>query len=288
MKQKIKFKVLKQSAEVGGKYYGRIDNADPINAELTMQQIIDFKKLHNYSASQLAALMEEILQGAAELVARDGYPRNLSTLLKFEARIKGTFANSEATVTNQKVYVNPRLLKDIKVDIDKSNFEFNNENDSTAPRITSAAEEVSVFGWTPTGAFAVRSGGLVPTMRGPLTLAGVRLAPNGWTADCKLRVTVFRDGDLLCRLDDAAGAADVAMVKTTTPAVASLNTLTFNVDALNQGESENAWIPDGELVSPYAYTPLAGDELLFEFDRMLTDGSGTIVSTEHRVTLASD
>ena len=288
MKQKIKFKVLKQSAEVGGKYYGRIDNADPINAELTMQQIIDYKKLHNYSASQLASLTEEVLQGAAELVARDGFPRNLSSLLKFEARIRGTFANSEASVTDQKVYVNPRLLKDIKVDIDKSNFEFNNENDSTAPRITSAAEEVSVFGWTPTGAFAVRSGGLVPTMRGPLTLAGVRLAPNGWTADCKLRVSVFREGNLLCRLDDAADATRAAMVRSTTPAVASLNTLTFNVDALDQGESENSWIPDGDLATPYAYAPAAGDELLFEFDRMLTDGSGMIVTAEHRVTLARD
>lgn len=290
-KVKVQFKVLKQSADVGGKYYGLIDNSNPVNPTLTMQQIIDYKKLHNYSASQLSALIEDVLQGAAELVARDGQPRNLSSLLKFEARIRGTFANPEAAVTSQNVYVAPRMLKDIKVSLDKGDFEFSNTNDSTDPRISSAALESEAFETWSLAAFPVNADYADNNFAlGPLTLSGIRLAPNGWTADCKFDVAVKRSGALLCHLTKATEAqtgtaGTMGMFDDTAPTVASLNSLTFPLVSDDGYGAFNAWTLDldGEHRDPYLYTPEAGDEISFIFTRNL--GTGEAVETVKTVTL---
>lgn len=290
-KVKVEFKVLKQSAEVGGKYYGIIDNSNPVNPTLTMQQIIDYKKLHNWSASQLGALVEDVLQGAAELVARDGQPRNLSSLLKFEARIKGTFANPEAAVTSQNVYVSPRMLKDIKASLDKGDFEFSNTNDSTDPRISSAALESDDFETWSVGAFPVNSSYADAHMAlGSLTLSGLRLAPNGWTADCALAVEVWRNGALACNLtkvtEAQSGTAGTGGIfNDTNPTVASLNSLTFPLLSTDGYNGFNAWTldADGEHRNPTTWTPTAGDELRFIFSRNL--GTGESVETVKKVVL---
>lgn len=295
-KQKVKFKVLKQSADVGGKFYGVIDNADPFVPAVTMQQIIDYKKLHNYSASQLAALIEDVLQGAAELVARDGLPRNLSSLLKFEARIRGTFANSEASVTNQKVYVAPRMLKDIKTDLNKADFEFTNTNDNTAPRITSAALEFAGFNtWSVADAFktVTGEGGSCRVFKGDLTLAGTRLCPDGWAADCKFKATVFRVVDNveaeLCRLDRRGDDTWTGFLNGLDASVASLNAITIpslGADGIVDGVF-NAWKDLGAESDPYTWVPAVGDRIQFYFERTLNDGSGSVVYTTKDVTLVA-
>lgn len=196
MKTKIYFRVLRQSAEAGGKLYGIIDNANVVSPEVTIQEILDLKKLGNYSAKQLAALMEDIIQGAGELVARDGRPRSLSTMLKFEGKIRGTFDNPDERISTQRVIVRPRLLKDIKLDIDKSQFEFVNTNDKEGIVISSALVQ-GFDSWSASRCFA--NGFPV----GNLIVTGQRLVPTGWEADgCNVRMTVFRNGVDLCRLDE--------------------------------------------------------------------------------------
>lgn len=296
IKQKVKYRVIKQSAEVGGKFYGVINNSDPFVPSVTMQQIIDYKKLHNYSASQLAALIEDVLQGAAELVARDGLPRNLSSLLKFEARIRGTFQNSEASVTDQKIYVSPRLLKDIKVDLNKADFEFTNENDTTAPRITSAALEFPGFNtWSVADAFktVTGDGGSCKVFKGDLTLAGSRLCPDGWAADCKFKATVFRTTDgveaQLCRLDRRGEDTWTGFLLGLEPSVASINAITvesLGADQLVDGVM-NAWKDLGDESEPYTWEPAVGDRIQFYFERTLNDGSGSVVYTTKDVVLVA-
>ena len=285
-KVKVEFKVLKQSAEVGGKYYGIIDNSNPVNPTLTMQQIIDYKKLHNWSASQLGALVEDVLQGAAELVARDGQPRNLSSLLKFEARIKGTFANPEAAVTSQNVYVSPRMLKDIKATLDKSDFEFSNTNDSTDPKISAVTLESEAFTVWNTSCWAASQLGNPLLPIGDLSISGTRLAPSGWTEDCSLKIEVKRGMSelVLCRLDLVEAGEEAPYEKygcwQLPPNTASLNAVVLQkVTDSVANLMANAWKPDaeGHFSEMYQYTPQADDRIYFTLRRKL---GGADVYTE--------
>ena len=299
-KQVIKYKVIKQSAEMGGKFYGVVDNGSPISAELTMEQIIDKRKLHNYSARQLTVLMEEVLQGAAELVSRDGMPRLLSSLLKFEARIRGTFVNTESGITTQDILVKPRMLKDIKVMIDKDNFTFVNESGDTSPKISGAAQESENFhGWTLADAFHEDDvdGIAVWLPWGALTLSGVRLAPDGWTGDCHWSMSAIR-GDTIYRFDKYNRTQETAILGMfiAPPSVASDNVLTFGYEGVDDG---NAWIantidPTVPASEAYVgvgggglnvYTPAAGDKIVFTFARDLGDGSGSVVMAQKSYTL---
>lgn len=285
-KVKVQFKVLKQSADVGGKYYGIIDNSNPVNPTLTMQQIIDFKKLHNYSASQLSALIEDLLQGAAELVARDGQPRNLSSLLKFEARIRGTFANPEAAVTSQNVYVAPRMLKDIKVTLDKGDFEFSNSNDRTDPRIADVAlDKVGWYAWDIETSFVSASDAGF-AFAAPLVISGDRLCPNGWTADCSLTARVLRTGAYLCNIEyHSTGDTFYGMLDPSTPTLAAINAIKPSVFTPGTPDwDSNAWTKDGDSFLPYGWTPQAGDKIEFSFTRKLS-GSEELVTVTKTVTL---
>lgn len=279
-KVKVQFKVLKQSADVGGKYYGLIDNSNPVNPTLTMQQIIDFKKLHNYSASQLSALIEDVLQGAAELVARDGQPRNLSSLLKFEARIRGTFANPEAAVTSQNVYVAPRMLKDIKVTLDKGDFEFSNTNDSTDPRIAAITQDYDGFERWGVDSWTDGEGGMPILFKGDLAVSGTRLAPSGWTEDCKFTCEVLRGSSLIpvAHLEKKVINEEVYGCFGDVPSLAALNALTFNrIKVDDTGFAGNAWRLSGGDIGdpePTAYVPAVGDKLKFTFTRHLGSAGG--------------
>lgn len=296
-KQPIKYKVIRQSAEMGGKFYGVINNADTINAELTMEQIIDKRKLHNFSAKQLTVLMEEVLQGAAELVARDGMPRNLSSLLKFEARIRGTFANTESGITTQDILVKPRMLKDIKVTIDKDNFTFVNESGDTSPKITGLAEESGLFvEWSREGAFIDESEVSTASLFkpfGPLTVSGVRLAPSGqWSEDYKMSVALVR-GESIYRLDHYAAGDEEWGMWTNAASVASDNVLKFAKDTTADGNCWRAITLDPTVAASEAYldvdehrvVPTTGDRLVFTFARLLGDGSGSVVMASKEVTL---
>lgn len=276
-KVKVQFKVLKQSADVGGKYYGLIDNSNPVNPTLTMQQIIDYKKLHNYSASQLSALIEDVLQGAAELVARDGQPRNLSSLLKFEARIRGTFANPEAAVTSQNVYVAPRMLKDIKVSLDKGDFEFSNTNDSTAPKISAITQDVDGWdGWKVSSFDTTGATATIPAVAlGDLIFSGDRLAPNGWTADCSIAIEVFREDTFLCKLHkgEIDGGTLFAGMWESSASLAAVNAMRFaKMPRTYENLSYNGWTGTGASATGIDYTPTAGDKIAFSFTRNLGTG----------------
>lgn len=175
----IKFKTYRQSAAVGGKIYGVPNLGDPVVAEVTMQEVIDYAKLHNYSADTLSALLSQVIAGVGDLVARDGRPRMLSDLLKFEPVIKGTFDNLEQTVTNQKVLVRPRMLKEIKVALDPSAYSWQNQNDKDSPRIISVAPVSALFD-------SVTRESLIASLADGgsgfgWTYAGNRLCPNGWS-----------------------------------------------------------------------------------------------------------
>lgn len=284
-KVKVQFKVLKQSADVGGKYYGLIDNSNPVNPTLTMQQIIDFKKLHNYSASQLSALIEDVLQGAAELVARDGQPRNLSSLLKFEARIRGTFSNPEAAVTSQNVYVAPRMLKDIKVSLDKGDFEFSNTNDSTDPKVTQVAQDYDGFsGWKLDAFSPADIPGAPFVAKGDLVYTGDRLCPNGWTSDCKVAIEVFRGDTFIGRLDkfEVDGGTIVAGMWDATASLAAINAIRFNAIAASaENYGFNAWTGEGASATGIDYTPQAGDVIGFTFTRNLSSGEPVTVGKSY-------
>lgn len=173
----IKFKTYRQSSQVGGKIYGVPNLGDTVVASVTMQEVIDYAKLHNYSAASLEALLSQVISGVADLVARDGKPRNLSDLLKFEPVIKGTFDNLEQTVTNQKVIVRPRMLKEIKLALNAGDYSWQNQNDSTSPRLVSAAPISSAYSVPDLASFTAS----ITSPYFGWTLAGSRLAPNGNT-----------------------------------------------------------------------------------------------------------
>lgn len=275
MKTKIYFRVLRQSAEAGGKLYGIIDNANVVSPEVTIQEILDLKKLGNYSAKQLAALMEDIIQGAGELVARDGRPRSLSSLLKFEGKIRGTFDNPDERISTQRVIVRPRLLKDIKLDIDKSQFEFVNTNDKEGIVISSALVQ-GFDSWSASRCFA----GGFPV--GNLIVTGQRLVPTGWTEDgCKVRMFVLRNGTQLCRLDEKLYDPEAniyvgSFEKKPLSGSAGYNGFTLGhlSDPINP---YNAWTgtDDEPLAHTYNWVPAAGDQILIEFERDTAQGPTT-------------
>ena len=262
-------------------------------------------------------IVEDVLQGAAELVARDGIARNVSSLLKFESRIKGTFRNTEAIVTSdQKVIVSPRMLKDIRVDIDRQDFTFENTNDNTAPKILSVAIESDEFtGWN-LAAFKTwqMDGYSIVLPIGPLTISGTRLCPTGWTDDCALGITLYRQGELFFRLDRvliSGGDVDTdSGAFSGTPTVASENVVKIGWantenpleppdpcyywkglgDApLTARERQNAYdycpLPVTTENCRQLITPQVGDEITFSFGRNLQDGSGSRVVASKTYTI---
>lgn len=304
-KPKMKYKVIRQSDAVGARFYGVIDNADPVVAELTMQQIIEYKKLYNYSPKQLAVMIEDVLQGAAELVARDGLARNVSSLLKFEARIAGTFANTESGISDQKIYVKPRMLKDIKVNIDKGNFSFENATSSTAPKISGLALESEQFtGWN-VDAFQKDGDTNNRYFIAPLTISGVRLCPDGWTSDCAIAVGAINAEGVIYRFDTRAFSSTSPSIDAesgtlnVTPTVASDNVLKFvkasntlqvwrgkNTSPIGTGDNPLDFLfqPDQEFAM-LNYVPTVGDRIFVSFRRQLADGSGSFVEAYKEVTL---
>ena len=279
----VKFKTYKQSARVGGKIYGVANLADPVVPEVTMQECIDYAKLHNFSAAQLEALISQVLQAAADLVARDGRPRNLSELLKFEPVIKGTFSNLEAGVTNQKIVIRPRLLKEIRVNLPSDAFSWQNVNDTTAPRVISWAidtTEAAVFtelAWQEAIAASITQNPY------GVTVAGERLAPLGWQQGYAIRMYLQR-GDVKERIDYAeltnggyAGLFDAPLASD--PMAATENTLLLKGHA-HSSESPYSltWVFDGDNLMPGTFNDVRrGDKVVFEFDRPLFS-DGTVVT----------
>lgn len=313
----IRYKVLKQAATIGGKFYAVVNNSQSVTPALTMQQIVEYKKLYSYNPKQLVQIVEDVLQGAAELVARDGIARNVSSLLKFESRIKGTFRNSEAIVTSdQKVIVSPRMLKDIRVDIDRADFTFENTNDNTAPKILSVAiEDENFTGWNLAAFKTWQMEGYSVTLPiGPLTISGTRLCPSGWTADCALGITLRRQGEVYLRLDKVAISGDDIDTESGafsgTPLVASENVVKIGWD--HEGDPttppDPSWywkaIGDAPLTASkranaidycaapvtlencrMLVTPQVGDEINFQIGRNLQDGSGSFVIASKTYTI---
>lgn len=297
-KPTVKFKTYKQSARVGGKIYGVADLSDPQIASVTMQEVIDYAKLHNYSASTLEALLSQVISGVADLVARDGRPRNLSDLLKFEPVIKGTFSNMEQSVTNQKVVIRPRLLKEIRVNISADSFAWQNQNDTLSPVIRSVAPISQEYSDVSIASFTASIG----SDEGfGWTLAGSRLAPNGWDASCSFEVVLFRpNGGFPGLGEDDYLHFERAMVTETgvpDPLTAGCflhnagDEATDNAIALTWGvpDSVSAWYYHNTGADPVKrpyeteLVPQAGDVLTFRFTR--TVASGDTFTAEKSYTL---
>lgn len=258
----IKFKTYRQSAAVGGKIYGVPYLGDTIVADVTMQEVIDYAKLHNYSADTLSALLSQVIAGVGDLVARDGRPRMLSDLLKFEPVIKGTFNNMEQTVTTQKVLVRPRMLKEIKVALDPSAYSWQNQNDKESPRLISVAPVSALFD-------SVTRESLIASLADGgsgfgWTYAGNRLCPNGWRDSSfsvllpyeqdgnmiDVHLELYRDGDNVFGSYDH-GDADRA----------TDNVVAFSRFVAAQGQSlqGKAWYPSEDASLPP--NPLADEDL---------------------------
>lgn len=283
----IKFKTYRQALAVGGKIYGVPNLGDPVVAEVTMQEVIDYAKLHNYSAETLSALLSQVISGVGDLVARDGRPRMLSDLLKFEPVIKGTFDNLEQTVTNQKVLVRPRMLKEIKVALDPSKYSWQNQNDGTSPRLISVAPakdglvEVNLATFTAALDAATGFG---------WTYAGSRLCPNGYDANCSFAVLLRRSDPTLPVLHFEQ--FDIPLLGTSGAFLhgaddeASDNTLKLSRDIQEPGaENAVAWYQDaaGEYQILQTVTPAAGDVVVFQFTR--TTSTGDTFTVEKSYTL---
>lgn len=154
----LRFKVNKQSAEVGGKFYGIVEDS-AVTPENSILQICEFKKITAFAPEQVLRLVEDVCDGAAQLVARDGQSRQLSSLLKFSPRVRGTFTAEDSRWTNQKLIVGARLLKDIKLDMDPSSFVMSNVADVGI--LTSAAWSVYPFVSPTVGSIYSKSAGVV-------------------------------------------------------------------------------------------------------------------------------
>lgn len=294
VKPVVKFRTYKQAARVGGKIYGVANLADPVVAPVTMQEVIDYAKLHNYSAATLEALLSQVISGVAELVARDGRPRNLSDLLKFEPAIKGTFQNLEQGITNQKIVVRPRMLKEIKVNVASDAFSWQNQNDTTAPKIISVAPDSDTYSEINLTSVNV---GIQGVGGFGWTMAGTRLCPNGWDQSCKFEV-ILKQGDDEYHLERANAWHEESATETEDPfgyiTHADGDEATENAIYLSHGTTGSvgmAWkydhwgtqpglVPvgyDGELRA------LPGDQFIFRFTR--TTGSGDTFTVEKVYTL---
>lgn len=291
----IKFKTYRQAAAVGGKIYGVPNLGDPVVAEVTMQEVIDYAKLHNYSADTLSALLSQVIAGVGDLVARDGRPRMLSDLLKFEPVIKGTFDNMHQTVTNQKVLVRPRMLKEIKVSLDPTQYSWQNQNDKDGPRLISVAPDSETYPEVNLQAFIASLNGFAETGGFGWTYAGNRLCPNGFDSTCDLDVvldykTPYQVDGYTVKLlhlgfkqindEETAGIFRYASGDPATD-----NTL--KVARSNPATNAAAWIiVDGgflPLSSDSVHTPSAGDVVRFIFSRTL--GTGEAYTVEKSYTL---
>lgn len=141
----LRFKVNQQAAEVGGRYYGIIEDT-PVTPENSILQICEYKKITAFTPEQVLRLVEDVCDGAAKLVARDGQSRQLSTLLKFSPRVRGTFAATDSRWTNQRLIVGARLLKDIKLEMTPSDFVMSNVADiGTIQNAALLAESFDIF-----------------------------------------------------------------------------------------------------------------------------------------------
>lgn len=296
-KPTVKFKTYKQSARVGGKIYGVADLSDPQIASVTMQEVIDYAKLHNYSASTLEALLSQVISGVADLVARDGRPRNLSDLLKFEPVIKGTFSNMEQSVTNQKVVIRPRLLKEIRVNIAADTFAWQNQNDTLSPILRSVAPKSDRF--SEVNLASVRAGVAAATGFG-WTLAGTRLAPNGWEQTMSFKV-LFRPlapyagnvtggvRELHLEFSSNVGGANAGagFLYRTQDAEATDNAVALDFrTVIDQDDLLQCWyINDENEAEAYdgEISPVAGDIIVFQLTR--TVGSGDTFTVEKSYTL---
>lgn len=289
----VKFKTYKQATRVGGKIYGVANLADPVVANVTMQEVIDYAKLHNYSADTLEALLSQVISGVADLVARDGRPRNLSDLLKFEPTIKGTFANLEAGITDQKVVIRPRLLKEIRVNIANDAYSWRNQNDTLSPRIISVAPDSDRFSEVTLA--SVRAGIAAATGFG-WTLAGSRLAPSGWDeTTCRVQVlfhnaqaaTDARDGFFHLENYGVWGYLEHREADVATDNAIDIGFYTMKSDG-ETGIEKQAWYYDVDTGEETAYDgellPLAGDTIVFRFTR--TVGSGDTFTIDKTYVLA--
>lgn len=273
----VKFKTYRQSSTVGGKIYGVANLADPVVASVTMQEVIDYAKLHNYSAATLEAMLSQVISGVADLVARDGRPRMLSDLLKFEPTIKGTFANLEQGITNQKIVVRPRMLKEIKLQIPADSFSWQNQNDTESPRIVSVAPDSDRFSTVDLA--SVRAGIAAATGFG-WTLAGTRLCPNGWDEACSFQV-LLKQGDTEYHLERATLGLDTlcGYILRKDGKEATDNAVLLSFDT--QNVSAQAWYYDAQgYMQGYdgEILPIAGDTITFRFTR--TTGSGDTFTVE--------
>ena len=296
VKPTVKFKTYKQAAAVGGKIYGVANLADPVVPNVTMAEVIDYKKLHNYSADTLEALLSQVISGVADLVARDGRPRNLSDLLKFEPTIKGTFENLEQGVTNQKIVIRPRLLKEMRVNLPADAFSWKNENDSTAPKVFSLAwdtdEVFNIASAADWNGMLGRAGGPLP-----LTVAGERLAPSGFEAGMAYTIVVRRgENEYHLELVDTTpeGAADMsgagcflqASAATSSGQVLSPNAIKIpGTDGKPYETYQKAWYRNeaGDIMPTDLHVD-PGDILEFSFTRKLA-ASDTLVTAVKRYTL---
>lgn len=277
----IKFKTYKQSARVGGKIYGVPNLADPVVANVTMAEVIDYAKLHNYSADTLEALLSQVIAGVADLVARDGRPRNLSDLLKFEPVIKGTFDNMEQTVTDQKILVRPRLLKEIRVKLNASDYSWQNQNDVLSPRIMSVApisdqySDVNFQSFFNSIAFDVPG-----TAAFGWTFAGTRLCPNGWDANCKFEVLMLKNGTTY-HFEKAPNQVNAGVFTHSQTDDASDNAIVISPYAHGAGlDVSKGWYYDGDAIREDAPAPTGGEEVIFRFTRTLPNGE--VYSTEKK------
>ena len=277
----IKFKTYRQSAQVGGKIYGVPYLGDPVVAEVTMQEVIDYAKLHNFSADTLSALLSQVISGVADLVARDGRPRMLSDLLKFEPVIKGTFDNLEQGITDQKILVRPRMLKELKLALDPAQYSWQNTNDSTAPKLYSVAPISHDYDVVSLASFLAS---LDCTDGFGWTFVGSRLCPNGWDSNCGFQVVV--EGPSHTSIDyhfEDGGEGFVGSFIAPTQSLATTEN-SFEVTPSLAGATGSCWWlnPQGAKTAG-TYTPVAGDFVVFKFTR--TTSSGDTFTVQKRYEL---
>ncbi len=278
----ITFKTSRQAAAVGGKIYGVPNLGDPVVAEVTMQEVIDYAKLHSYSADTLTSLLSQVISGVAELVARDGRPRMLSDLLKFEPVIKGTFANLEQGITNQTVLVRPRMLKELKLALDPGQYSWQNMNDKESPTLYSVAPDSVGFETVSLAAFLAS---LRTSENGGFgwTYAGKRLCPNGWDENCSFDVIV--EGPSHSSIDYHYGPNTAAAIFGcfSAPTSGTGTENAFSIERHDNAANTCWWLDPTGQPTQGTYTPVAGDFVVFKFTRTTSTGDTFTVQKRYEL-----
>lgn len=123
---KLEYKVYPsplQTASGNQVYYGLVLNK-PADPATTLREVMAYKKITAFEPSAVQQLFDSVIQGAMELTALDGQPRVIGGVLRTHLAWDSSFPSVDTDPKSIGMNVRLRTLKELKIPVDTSGFEF--------------------------------------------------------------------------------------------------------------------------------------------------------------------